>query len=109
MGEPARSDLLGVAGPTEPNDHGAEASDRAGSGEMSGSAAADDPSRSRFAEGTGLRADHRNGGPGSVWPAGRDISGTGARRGSFGGLPGPQEAVNPPSAVASPPVTGSLL
>ena len=56
-----RRDFVGVTGSTEPNDRGADARDRTGSGEISRGAATDDPSRSRCPDGAGLRAGHRKG------------------------------------------------
>ena len=38
----------------------------------------DDPSRSRFTDSVGFRADHRESGSVSVWQADRELSGTGA-------------------------------
>ncbi len=73
-----RHDLLGIAGSTEPDYRGADAGDRAGSGEMSGGTTPADPSRSRSADGTGVRADHRKSGSVPVWEADRELSGTGA-------------------------------
>ena len=78
VGEPAAARSAGVAGPAEPNDRGADASDRAGSGEVSRGAALADASRGRFADGAGFRADHRESGTVSVWQADRELSGTGA-------------------------------
>src|SRR5690349_17729309 len=76
--EPAPPRPVGVTGPTEPNDYGADASDRTGSGEVSCCAATDDPSRSGCANGTGLRADHRRGGTVPVWQADRELSRSGS-------------------------------
>src|SRR6266850_1490649 len=45
---------------------------------MSGGTTPADPSRSRTADGTGVRADHRESGSVSVWQADRELSGTGA-------------------------------
>src|SRR5258707_12749866 len=78
VGEPAATRSAGVAGPAEPDDRGADANHRAGSGERSRGAALADASRSRFADGSGFRADHRESGTVSVWQADRELSGTGA-------------------------------
>ena len=78
VGEPATARSAGVAGSTEPDDRRADAGDRAGSGEVSRGAALEDASRSGFADGVGLRADHRESGSVSVWQADRELSGTGA-------------------------------
>ena len=78
VGEPATARSAGVAGSTEPDDRGADAGDRAGSGEVSRGAALDDASRGGCADGIGLRADHRESGAVSVWQADRELSGTGA-------------------------------
>ena len=45
---------------------------------MSGGAAIADASWSGFADGAGLRADHRESGAVSVWQADRELSGAGA-------------------------------
>ncbi len=45
---------------------------------MSRGAALEDASRGRFADGAGLRADHRESGAVSVWQAGGELSGAGA-------------------------------
>src|ERR1022692_1235824 len=50
LGQPAAKRSAGVAGPTEPDDRGADSNHRAGSGEMSGGAALEDASRSRIAD-----------------------------------------------------------
>ena len=78
VGEPATAGSAGVAGSTEPDDRRTESGDRARSGEVSGGTALDDPSRSGSADGTGVRADHRESGSVSVWQADRELSGTGA-------------------------------
>ena len=78
VGEPATAGSAGVAGSTEPEDRRTESGDRARSGEVSGGPTLDDPSRSRAADGTGVRADHRESGSVSVWQADRELSGTGA-------------------------------
>ncbi len=78
MGEPAAARPAGVAGPTEPNDRRAEPGNRKGSGKVSCGAALADASRGRVTDGAGLRADHRESGPVSVWQADRVLSGTGA-------------------------------
>src|SRR5450759_3217325 len=78
LGQPAEKGSAGVAGPTEPDDCGADANHRAGSGEVSRGAALADASRGRFADGTGFRADHRESGTVSVWQTDRELSGTGA-------------------------------
>src|SRR5215813_7479743 len=72
--------LVGIIGSTEPGDGGADAGNRSGSGEVSCCAALDDSSRSRFADGASLCADHRRGGTVSVWQADRGLSGAGAGR-----------------------------
>jgi len=72
-GEPAARRSAAVAGPIDSHDCRANASHRAGSGEMSCGAATEDASRSGFAYGAGLRADHRNGGSVSVWQADREL------------------------------------
>src|SRR5258707_653399 len=78
VGEPATARSAGVAGSTEPDDRRTESGDRARSGEVSCGPALDDPSRSGCADGTGVRADHRESGSVSVWQADRELSGTGA-------------------------------
>src|SRR5258708_32614808 len=78
LGEPATARSAGVVGPTEPNDRRTQSGDRARSGEVSCGPALDDPSRSGSADGTGVRADHRESGSVSVWQADRELSGTGA-------------------------------
>jgi Transposase len=78
VGEPATARSAGVAGPAEPDDRGADANHRAGSREVSCGATFADASRSRFADGAGFRADHRESGTVSVWQADRELSGTGA-------------------------------
>jgi transposase len=68
---------VGVAGSAEPDDCGADANHRAASGKVSRSTAAKNASRGRFADGAGLRADHRSGGAFPVRQAGGELSGTG--------------------------------
>src|ERR1039458_10093120 len=81
VAEPAATRSAGVAGPAEPDDHGVDTNHRTGSGEVSCGAALEDASRGRFADGAGLRADHRASGTVSVWQADRELSGTGTVRG----------------------------
>src|ERR1700722_7034343 len=69
--------LLNFRG-AEPDECRADASDRAGSGEMSGSAAVENPPWSRATDRTGVRADYRASRSVSVWQADREVSGTGA-------------------------------
>src|SRR4029077_11061333 len=78
VGEPATARSAGVAGSTEPDDRRTDSGDRARSGEVSGGPTLDDPSWSRPADGTGVRADHRASGSVSVWQADRELSGAGA-------------------------------
>ena len=59
VGQPATARSAGVAGPTDSDDCRADASDRAGSGEVSRGAAVADASRSGCTDRVGLRADHR--------------------------------------------------
>src|ERR1700722_18570088 len=61
----------------DPNDCRADARDRAGSGEMSGSAAVKNPPWGRATDRPGLRTDYREGRSVSVWQADRELSGTG--------------------------------
>jgi transposase len=62
----------------ESNHRGAEPGDRAGSGEVSRRATPDDPSRSRWLNRAGVRADHRRSESVSLRQAGSQLSGTGA-------------------------------
>ena len=73
-----RHDLLELLDRLNPTIAELTSGDRAGSGEVSRGPALDDPSRSGSADGTGLRADHRESGSVSVWQADRELSGTGA-------------------------------
>src|SRR5215469_14908905 len=57
--ESAAARATGIARSTEPDDRGTKPSDRATSRKVPGSAAVDDTSGSRCADGTGLRADYR--------------------------------------------------
>src|SRR6185503_6134597 len=66
VGKPAPTGPVGVAGSTEPDDHGTNTSNRTRSREVPGSAAVDDASGSGRTDGPGLRADHRRGGAVSV-------------------------------------------
>src|SRR5712671_3940466 len=77
MGQPATGGSAEVAGWAEPDDCRADASNRAGSGEMSGSAAVENSPWGRATDRTGLRADDREGRSVSVWQADRELSGTG--------------------------------
>src|SRR5439155_19824378 len=67
-----------VARSTNSYDCRADPSHRAGSGEVSGSAAIADASRGRSTDGLGLRADYRESGSVSMWQADRQLSGAGA-------------------------------
>src|SRR5439155_23153313 len=78
VGQPATTRSSGVAGSTEPDDHGTEPGDPAGSGEVSRSASTDDTSRCWSAHRTGLRGDHRASRTVSVREAGGQLSRTGA-------------------------------
>ena len=78
VGEPAAARSAGVAGSTESDHRGTKPGGRAGSGEVSGGAATDDPSRSGSTHRPGLRADHRRSRALSVRQAGGQLSGTGA-------------------------------
>src|SRR6202161_611114 len=78
MGQPATGGSAEVAGWAEPDDCRADASDPAGSGEMSGSAAVENPPWGRATDRTGVRADYRESRSVSVWQADRELSGTGA-------------------------------
>src|SRR5450631_4901765 len=71
VGQPATGRSAGVAGSTEPDDRQTDTGDRFGSGEVSRSATPEDASRGRFTDGVGLRGDHRESGPVSVWQADR--------------------------------------
>ncbi len=73
-----REGSVEVAGWAEPDDCRADASDRAGSGEISGSAAVENPPWGRTTDRTGVRADYREGRSVSVWQADRELSGAGA-------------------------------
>src|SRR5271167_3388173 len=73
---PARS--AGVARPTHSDDCRVDASDRAGSGKMSRSAALADASWSGCTDGVVVRVDHRESRSVSVWQADRELSGTSA-------------------------------
>src|SRR6185503_1443936 len=61
VGKPAPTGPVGVAGSTEPDDHGTNTSNRTRSREVPGSAAVDDASGSGRTDGPGLRADRRRG------------------------------------------------
>ena len=77
VGQPAPARSAGVAGSTEPDDRGIDPGDRAGSGEVSRSAATDDVSRCGSAYRTGLRTDPRRRRALSVRKAGGQLSRTG--------------------------------
>src|SRR6266536_2924394 len=72
-----RQRSTGVARSTDSDDCRADPSHRAGSGEVSGSAAIADASRGRPTDGLGLRADYRESGSVSMWQADRQLSGAG--------------------------------
>src|SRR5450432_955082 len=78
VGELATARPAGVAGSTDANDCRADASHRAGSGEMSRGAAVAHASRGGRTDSIGLRADHRESGSVPVWQADRELSGAGA-------------------------------
>src|SRR6266516_1143820 len=80
MGEPSPERPPGVARSTDSDDCRADPSHRAGSGEVSGSAAVADASRGRPTDGLGLRTDYRESGSVSVWQTDRQLSGVGAAR-----------------------------
>src|SRR6266542_21402 len=80
MGKPAPARSTGVARSTDSDDCRADPSHRAGSGEVSGSAAIADASRGRPTDCLGLRAYYRESGSVSVWQADRQLSGVGAAR-----------------------------
>jgi hypothetical protein len=67
LGQPATGGSAEVAGWAEPDDCRADASDPAGRGEMSGSAAVENPPWSRATDRTGVRADYRESRSVSVW------------------------------------------
>jgi hypothetical protein len=81
VGKPATARSAGVAGSAEPDHHGAEPSDRAGSREVSRGAALADASRGRFSDRAGFRVNRREGGAVPVRQADCELSGTGAVRG----------------------------
>src|SRR5262245_13608228 len=78
LGQPTAERSIAVTGPTEPNDRRADTNDRTRSGEISRSAATDDPSRSRCPDSTGLRAGHRKRGALSLRQADRQLSRSGS-------------------------------
>src|ERR1039458_1348050 len=78
MGQPAATRPVGVAGSTEPDHRGTDPGDRAGSREVPGGAAAEDTSRSRCFDRTGLRADHRQSRALWLGQAGGELSRSGA-------------------------------
>src|SRR5947208_2205145 len=69
-----RHDLLELLESTDSDDCRADPSHRAGSGEVSGSAAVADASRGRPTDGLGLRTDYRESGSVSVWQTDRQLS-----------------------------------
>jgi hypothetical protein len=77
-----RRDLLKLLGSAHSEDCRVDASDRAGSGKMSGSVALADASWSGCTDGVGLRVDHRPSPAISVWQPDRELPGTNA----FGGV-----------------------
>src|SRR5215831_626076 len=79
VGEPTTPRSVGAAGPTESNGRGADANDRAGSGEISRGAAFEDPSWSGCFDGTGVRAGHWRRRAVSLWQADRELSRSGSR------------------------------
>src|SRR5215831_6469679 len=79
VGEPTTARSVGAAGPTESNGRGADANDRAGSGEISRGAAFEDPSWSGCFDGTGVRAGDRRRRAVSLWQADRELSRSGSR------------------------------
>ncbi len=72
-----RQRSTGVARSTDSDDCRADPSHRAGSGEVSGSAAIADASRGRPTDCLGIRADYRESGSVSMWQADRQLSGAG--------------------------------
>src|ERR1700687_1709993 len=78
MGEPTPGGFAGVARPTDGNDSRADRGHRKGSRKMSSGAAFANPSWSRCADRTGVRADHWTSGSVRVWQADRGLSGAGA-------------------------------
>src|SRR4051812_33682377 len=69
---------VGVTRPTHSADRAANPSTRSGSGEASGGAAAEDPSRSRAADSASLRVGDWNTRPISLWEADRQLGGVGS-------------------------------
>ena len=78
VGQPATARSAGAAGSTDSDDCRVDAGDRAGSGEVSRSAALADASWSGCTDRVVLRVDHRPSRAVSVWQADRELSGTGA-------------------------------
>src|ERR1039458_9117902 len=78
LGQPAATRSVGVDGSAEPDHRGTNPGDRAGSREVSGGAAAEDASRSRCLDRTGLRADHRQSRALWLGQAGGELSRSGA-------------------------------
>src|SRR4029450_1504914 len=77
LGQPTTGGSAAFAGSAEPDDRGADPSDRTGSREMSRGAALDDASWGGRTDGISLRADHRKGRALSMWQTDRQLSGTG--------------------------------